>query len=561
MAIRRKWWALVVLVGMIASLWVVVPTQAQSQSLYWRRWDVTINNVDINANRFHVVETHSIAFTSGTFRYGYRSIPLDRVDQLTGVRVLEGEAPLREACTQQAGTYCATRRGEDLEIVYYFTRPAQSEERTFYIEYDVVGGLRSYEGGDQLDWYAIAPDHSFPITASTVTIQLPAQFPPREGVDPVVSYGAATEVSVNGSTIIYRSTDRISASQALEVRVQYPHNPDMVVASWQASFDQEVTWKPILMLFFIALGLVIVILGPALVYFMWYRRGRDPEVAVVPEYLAEPPSDIPPAIAGTLVDETADLQDIMSTLLDLAKRGYLIIEEDRQSGFLGLGSSTVFTFKRTDKAGTGLRRYEQTLLRKVFKGSHEATMDSLKNKFYTAIPQLQNELYDEVVDEGYFSARPDRVRQGWTGAGILLLMLAAAVGFFAFPQIDSFASTLICVPLALGVTAVALLAVANAMPAKTASGSQEAAKWRAFREYLRNVQRYTNLEEATNQFNEYLPYAVAFGLERAWVRAFSRLPSTPLPYWYYPVYWGGPWRHGYRYGGSIVDMRNPDIRS
>jgi len=563
--VKKRWqWIGAGLLLLLYMTGVVIPAQAQSRSLYWRRWDVSIDSIDTRANSFDVAEIHDIQFTSGLFRFGFRSIPLDRVERLENVRVREGETYLTPECTQRAGTYCVTVENNELQLVYYFLRPAQNERRVFVIEYTVVGGLRSYEDGDQLDWFAIAPDHSFPIANATVTVRMPPGYAPREGVDPVVSYGAPTTVTVQGDLVTFTAPKQIGASEALEIRVQYPHDPEGRVASWQAEFDRQAAYennvRPWLNLLLGGAALLLLVLGPLGVYYLWYSRGRDPEVGIVPEYLSEPPSDLPPAIAGTLVDEKADLQDIMSTLLDLAKRGYLVIEEDRTEGFFGIGASTTFTFKRTDKSDSDLRGFEKLMLRKVFRGKNTRTLDSLKNKFYRAIPQIQEALYKEVVREGFFRASPDDVRKMWSGVGVALMIIAVVLGVFAMTAVD-FAEALICVPISLGVVAVALLIAAGRMPAKTAKGAEEAAKWKAFRQYLRNIRKYTDLEQATDLFNEYLPYAVAFGLERTWVNTFSRVPATPIPYWYYPVYRGGPWRGGYRRGQPMVDMRSPDIHS
>ena len=51
------------------------------------------------------------------------------------------------------------------------------------------------------------------------------------------------------------------------------------------------------------------------------QAGRDKPVGLIADYLPEPPSDLPPGIVGTLIDERADMQDILSTMLDLGKRG------------------------------------------------------------------------------------------------------------------------------------------------------------------------------------------------------------------------------------------------
>ncbi len=42
---------------------------------------------------------------------------------------------------------------------------------------------------------------------------------------------------------------------------------------------------------------------PVLLYIWWYRRGRDKPVGLVADYLPEPPSDLPPGMVGTMLDE------------------------------------------------------------------------------------------------------------------------------------------------------------------------------------------------------------------------------------------------------------------
>ena len=60
---------------------------------------------------------------------------------------------------------------------------------------------------------------------------------------------------------------------------------------------------------------------------LWWYKGRDPDPgrSVAPMY--EPPPGMSPAEAGTLIDDTIHPRDITSTIVDLAVRGYLKIEE------------------------------------------------------------------------------------------------------------------------------------------------------------------------------------------------------------------------------------------
>jgi uncharacterized membrane protein len=280
--------------------------------------------------------------------------------------------------------------------------------------------------------------------------------------------------------------------------------------------------------------------GLTAVILLWYIRGRDPQVGLAAEYLSEPPSDVPPAVAGTLVDERADTQDIIASLIDLARRGYLEMEESKSTGFLGIGGGSEFTFRRTDKDWTSLLAFEQTILDKVFGGRRERSLSDLRNKFYTAIPEIKRNLYKQTVANGFFRTNPDTVRGRYAGGGIALLVLTVGAGFLGVGVLSQTAGAIICPFISLAVTGVALIIAGQAMPVKTQRGAEETAKWKAFRHYLREIERYADIQEATDQFDRYLPYAIAFGLERSWISKFAHVPTTPVPYWYHPVWLGHP---------------------
>ena len=115
--------------------------------------------------------------------------------------------------------------------------------------------------------------------------------------------------------------------------------------AWQSSFDQQRAFDenvlPLINLGVIALSLLIAIGGVLFFYIaVSCVRGAIRKIGPVPTYLSEPPSDLPPAVVGTLVDERADPRDAISTIIDLAHRGYLAIEEEQNEGVFGIGRSS-----------------------------------------------------------------------------------------------------------------------------------------------------------------------------------------------------------------------------
>jgi uncharacterized membrane protein YgcG len=541
-------------------------TFAQTRSVYWEHWDVTIDDVDAARNFFTVTEDYAVDFT-GTFRFGTASIPTNRLERISDVSVLVEGRLLTPSCSGSAGTFCVASETIDgvphLSITYYFPSAVSNEQVEITLSYDVWGGIRIYPEGDQLWWDAVPSEHyGFTIGSSTVIVELPQGYAPREGIDPVVTYGVPGDVQVNGTRVVARATRPITGDEFFSIRVQFPHNLAAQPPSWQAGYDVQRAYdesvRPILNIGFGGLSLLIGAGGVLLVVALYLTRGRDPEVGVVPEYLTEPPSSLPPAIVGSLVDEKVDLRDMMSTLVDLARRDYLVIEEAQVPGPFGIGTTSTFIFKRTDKPAEGLHTFENTMLEKVFPGnSLERSLDSMRNTFYTALPIMQQQLYQALVSEGLFDKNPNNIRNTWSGIGGLLIILSifAICGAFVFGI--SIAETLLCIPAATLIVGVVALVAGNYMPAKTRKGAEESAKWLAFRQYLLNLEKYTDIETAATNFDQYLSYAMAFGIERSWMFKFKGLTNVPVPTWYFPTYLGGPWGRGYvagspppHYGGS-----------
>ncbi len=551
--IKRLW---VLLSAVMILLVTVQPALAQSRSVFWRSWDVRIDNIDPARNRFNVLEAYDIDFT-GTFRFGSAVIPSTNLDGISGISVSQDGQAFREGCSQSPGTYCVSSDSDGTSITYYFLSPITDGSARFEIRYTVSGALRVYEGGDQLWWIAVPSEHyGFPIGSSTITVVLPAGFAPREGVDPVETYGAAAEVAIRGTTVKATATQQLRGDDSFEIRVQYPHNPAALKARWQDAFDErrafEETTKPLIDAALVALGLLISIGGVLGVYALWYTRGRDPKIGPVPTFLTDPPSVLPPALVGTLLDEQADMRDVISTLVDLARRGYVVMEETRTQAVSWLGPSSHFSFKRTDKSLMDLKPFEKHLMEAVFPlGAMERTLDSMRNSFYLKIPILQRDLYDAMVTESLFTTSPEKTRSFYVRIGLVLLGLALLSGFLTSDLADSVSQSILCLPFSLGFVGFVMFFAGGAMPAKTRKGAEEAAKWRAFREYLQNLEKYGDVSAAAEHFDTYLAYAVAFDIDRSWVQRFSRIATVPIPSWYYPTYMGRHWHGGYRPGTSV----------
>ncbi|MFZ1396445.1 MAG: DUF2207 domain-containing protein [Candidatus Promineifilaceae bacterium] len=514
---------------------------AQTKSFYWERFDVEMTLLE-NGDMV-IEETQVLNFSGEPFTFGYGTILTGSAgnnDNITDIQLREGDLVYQESSSNAPGTFEVSHSSNEVRIDWYF-EPALGQ-RTYTFSYVVEGGVivgTLDEGsGDQIFWKAIPSDHPGRIQNSTITIRLPEGVEPQRYIDDgtyLVEGLAAgnsnlveTGVSENGRIITYTMLEPLMPGQALEVRIQFPHGIlDIPTPSWQARQQNADVYG----LIGLALSGLLFVGGPLTVLGFWYTRGRDPETGlIVPEYLPEPPSNLRPAVVGTLVDEKADMRDIISTLVDLAQRGYISISENK-------AKNHVFTLVNDDK--TGLRPYETQFIRDVFGNKTERKLSELRYKFANKLPKLRNMLYDELLHEGFVDRSPDKVRTTYAviAAGLFVVAAVAFIGLVAvLPEEAAYVGC--CASMALGLTALLVGVVGRHMPTKTNKGAEEKAKWDAFKKYLQNIEAYEDMAQAGALFEKYLPYATAFGLDRSWIRKFSSVPHTPIPRWYVPYGYG-----------------------
>ena len=556
---QRRWlWTLLAAL-LLASLWTaqVSTVRAEEKSIVWDRFDVDIT---VNANgTFDVAEHQAIRFVDGTFTFGYRNIPKQNLSQLTNWSVTDASGNIysQAAGGKEPYTFVVDDQGNEYVVRWYF--PQTDTPETYTLNYTVNDGLRYYPEGDQLWWKAVYGDRQYPALASRVRVLVPAPAVIQKtgayinGGD--AGYRVESRQLDDQRAAIFDTTETLDAGEELEVRVEF--TPNVVVGTapyWQADADAEAArraeaqafqdqWAPVATVGLGALGLILLFAGPVLVYLLWYRVGRDKPVARVADYLPEAPDDLPPGLAGTLLDDTADMQDVIATIVDLARRKVLSITEEKQEGFWRSG--TDFIYRRENK-DTPLAPFEQDLVDSMFGLSgEEVRLSELKNKFYAHVDGIKKKMYADLVKRGYYRESPERARTTFGCAGAALLALAVGLGVFFFIFLIDFSVAALCPGFGLFVTALALVIAARFMPRKTDAGAEAAARWRAFREYLEHMEKYTDVAEQKEIWDRWLPYAIAFGFDKDYIRRFEGV-DAPAPGWYIPsptLY--GPYRQRY----------------
>jgi hypothetical protein len=270
------------------------------------------------------------------------------------------------------------------------------------------------------------------------------------------------------------------------------------------------------------LGLAALIFGIGLLgaAALWFFRGRDagkvgggaPERPVLdssdgPQFAA--PDGIRPGQVGTVVDETADVVDITATLLDLAVRNYLtIVELPRRSEFGKLD----WELHRLNQGGPELLPYEKALLDAVFADGDSVVVSSLGASLRPRLNLVREQLYADVVTQGWFNNRPDAVRNRWTTAGVVLLG-AGVVLTIVLAIVSKYALVGFAVMLA----GLVLALVGQVAPARTARGAAVLGRVAGLQRYLHDETSADLPQSHRLEFaSRCLPYAAVLGLTEKW---------------------------------------------
>jgi uncharacterized membrane protein YgcG len=269
----------------------------------------------------------------------------------------------------------------------------------------------------------------------------------------------------------------------------------------------------------------------------WWRYGRDPKGrgVIIPQYT--PPQDVSVLAASAILTERFKPQAITATILDLAIRGYLKIYEVKQERLL-IGDKTSYQLELV-KPPTSLRPNDTAVLNLLFGASGtpgaKVSLDDLANKLYTEARQIGKDVSQQVTDAGYFRTNPDKAKWRYTAVGFVLIFI---------PFIIQSPYTI-----GLAICGLITLAMANAMPARTAGGVE-------VRDYLLGLKQFITIAEAerikvlqspqgsltekidtgdntqlVKLYEKLLPYAMLFGIEKAWAKQFAKLYQQP-PDWY-----------------------------
>lgn len=517
------------LLALIVILWLIFFTAspAMAAKTYSAEWyDITVAIQPDGS--LMVTETIVFRFEGGPFTYVFRDLEFRNLDHIDQLRASMDGQPF-EPGSQPGQVEIVS--GQPLKVTWHFS-PTSDAIHEFILSYRVIGAFQKNADADRLVWRAIPEVHDYTIAHSTITLTYPT------GITPISQELSGTYASVEaGSQVNVFTVEQIDTDEPIDVAVSLPPGSlAFPMSSWQ---NEQVTQNQRT-----AMGMPFGLGAAGLTFFLGlvgivlagqrFRRGHGFSAQNSgSQSVTSLPSAIPPALAGRL---TGSGTTFLGTLFDLAQRGALRIEEGPKKW----GSRTFEVVRQP--ANQPLTPHEQVFMDAFFAKARNDRVALSDIASLASNNQFSRTLDEELTAAGWLDAGRIKQRSTFIVASFLTMALGAAV-FIAGFVLAGFAQT--TAPLAVmgsavligiggAAAAVGLVALISALLIPTLSdiGVQQAAAWKSFTGYLRNIARGREPYVSPAIFERYLPYAAGFGFATEWAKYFQKQSNLPIPAWF-----------------------------
>ncbi|NIO28032.1 MAG: DUF2207 domain-containing protein [Candidatus Latescibacteria bacterium] len=513
-----------------------------------------------------LVEEQITYHFSGSFSFAYRDIPLKRGESVSDVVISEAGRPFIDTTGKQPGTFSVTKSGNNVRVTWYFG--AKNEARTFKLEYKISGVIQRYSDVAVLYYKFIGDDWDRPIGNVAVRVYAP-QGASISNVRAWAHGPLHGTVDIQADGVVHFGVQPLPARTFWEGRIVYPsaifrEMPEQDLAMRARIFEEESRWaeeanrrreahqryleeqavrrerQRALAGRLSPVGWILGLAGLAMWFVLFRRHGKPHDVKsrAVP---GEIPSDHPPAIVSCLMfNRNVGASAIVATLLDLANRGYVEIEEtthEKKSWFGGLRKETDYRFVTGQKPISELEAYEKDLLDFLLNQagtSSEFTLSGVKrtaSKNRSKFRKWFMEWIKQVKEHGKAFGFYEPIAVGSVVLN-MLVGIAILVGGIVLSVVTDTAAGVPAMVMG-GIQAVLSVALQRHTP----EGRRLVIAWRAFRSHLKNTSKALGpVSLSSGNWGRYLAAAILFGMHNKLLPRIEMVDESGhavWPVWYH----------------------------
>ena len=483
--------------------------------------------VAINPDGTVRITEHRTYVFDGEFSWANYKLPKTGYSAIRDIQISEGGTEFTNLNTEEPGTFLVEESDEAFNIKWFYN--AEDEERVFTVSYTLEGAVVIGPEWSEFFWNYASSGREKSTEEITILVQLPEMLPDSSLHSWVREPAWEIETNIFDNGFQFTGSD-ISRSQAVIIRTVFPTSifnatevtttdPDFSLA-WvrndEANYRQqkiEAAERRERMLTY-GIELSVVIAGLSILCFIFFYRkyGTRHKINLSRnESLMIPGNQKPAAIGWLLMNRTIMGGHVTATLLDLARRGYFVVEEkepeEDDSWFSGSDDKNTFAITIAEKEPeANMPKWERSLLNfvkdRVSNGDSEIKevfkfSDSKVSKWYYS---WKDELKADIQKREWIDS--ESYRGAWFNFGVqIILMLAAIAGVFTLHPVVGIAAFVVFIASVLSLVIIR----------RTPKGEELYKSWKNYQNALKNAKEYSIPK---NHLGRHFIYGIAFGLSK-----------------------------------------------
>lgn len=474
------------------------------------------------------------------------------------VKIPQGSTPIKEITVKEngqsytfnpgseygpAGTYLTKTEGNQILIDWSIS--AVDETRTFDVSYRVINAVKIHNDTAELYRKFIGEANGNRISNVQVNLKLPVgaeKFKQGEEIK-IWGHGPMTgEIKFSSPNAVVWSVKNLPAYTFLEGRVLMPtslfpaapaatltkQNALPAILSEEERWANEANQERLMAKAELLGGAGIVVGALVVVFLLWRKFGRRHKTSFTGDYYRELPGTYSPAELSVLWNyKKMKAQDITATILDLARRKFLFLQEEtvEEQKLFGTKSTTTYllrflpapaasTLRKPEEAE--LRPHEQKLMEYLQndigggKGSIYLTdIENYAKKYGESFYQFWKEWSSGVIAQGeeneffeHNGKMPSLTIFGGLGLFILgsVVLMNIGVGAIGYGLV---------------IAGSIFLFIPRLFKRRSISGQEDYVRWQAFKKFLQHFSEMQRHEiPSLIIWEHYLVFAVTLGVAK-----------------------------------------------
>ncbi len=348
---------------------------SQEERIYTHHSDIVVDTTGI----IRVSEKIRIYANGDLFKRGItRALPITRKD-VDGNNIKIDYTILNVYKNGEKESYFTDREGGDL-VIYVGNKNKMLSPGYYDYEiiYESAGQIGFFDEFDELGWNVNGEsDRTVDLVSCEVHLPHNATIISHRCYTGVFGSTSESDCTSESDTdnVFSASTINLQPNEMMTIYVGFEKGIVHQPLVKETALSRFLLWLDKMGLWFINLIIIV----PLYFYYIatWRKHGKDyPQPIAIPQFT--PPNDMSPASVGMIHDEVFDFSLISTSIINLAVKGFLRIEEVERKGVFSFGAKD-YKLIKLKEVESNLPSEEAIILNQLFAKSNEITLGSKYN--------------------------------------------------------------------------------------------------------------------------------------------------------------------------------------